>query len=108
MKKNVRGPFTFSLVGDIIQECSHRNVMIGWMPTSEDVRRASTLQSNFSQSLILPQKQTSSDMKKKKILLISLSTLFCIALLLGMLLPPPILGMLPPLVKFLRPWAINV
>ena len=83
MKKNVRGPFTFSLVGDIIQECSRRNVMIGWKPTSEDVRRASTLQSNFSKSLILPQKQTSSDMKKKKILLISLSTLFCVALVLG-------------------------
>ena len=56
--------------------------MIGWMTTSEDVRRASTLQNNFSKSLILPQKQTSSDMKKK-ILLISLSTLFCVALVLG-------------------------
>ena len=56
--------------------------MIGWMSTSEVVRRASTLQNNFSRSLILPQKQTSSDMKKK-ILLISLSTLFCVALVLG-------------------------
>ena len=80
----MRCPFTFSFVWDIIQECSHQNAMIGWMPTSKDVSRASTLQNNFSKSLILPQKQTKSDMKKKKkILLISLSTLFCVALVLG-------------------------